>query len=60
MLCTQCHEDLHLTVSFTCEDVNGCDCGEGMIYFYNCKDCNVQIEVTEDCKNQKLIEEETN
>lgn len=42
---------------FSCDDYIEDCCGEGIISYYVCYDCNVDIELTTDCKGKKEEDE---
>jgi len=50
VVCSMCNSDLHWSGNFTCEEVNGCECTNGVIGYWYCSKCKSQFEITTNCK----------
>jgi hypothetical protein len=49
MRCPSCGGEIFWLGNFLCNEVHFCECGEGVISFYECTKCNVKIQITKDC-----------
>jgi hypothetical protein len=51
-MCPICSNELTWQNDFTCEDVRGCTCEEGIVSHWICSECEAFIEVSYNCKDQ--------
>lgn len=50
MICPVCSKLLHWIGDFTCDEVQGCECEEGIVGFYQCASCDAKVQITTNCK----------
>ena len=53
MKCPICGNELRWSADFSCEDIFGCECGEGIVGEYSCAVCHAEITVQTDCKGEE-------
>ena len=54
MKCPRCKniELIHKS-DFDCEEIFDCSCGDGVVSYYHCPNCDAKVEVTFDCKGDE-------
>lgn len=53
MNCPRCKEKMQWVGDFACDEVHDECCGQGVVSYYNCKLCKVEIELTTDCQTEE-------
>ena len=47
------HQELTWDNDFDCEEIFDCSCGDGVVSYYHCPNCDAKVEVTFDCKGDE-------
>jgi len=52
MKCPICESQLGWIGDFTCDEVTGCECEEGIVGLWYCtgENCDAQLQITTNCK----------
>jgi len=50
--CPICEHSMIWQSDFTCEEVFGCQCEEGIVSFHICSNCDARIQLTTNCQDE--------
>jgi hypothetical protein len=57
MKCPRCDERMVWQSDYMCDEIDEECCGEGVVSYYSCDKCNVEVELKTDCNGQKEEDE---